>query len=412
MVRLYSLTVVVMFAFGLVRAGDAMEIGPADKFCAAVHALDPGEELVLRPGDYAGPCVIRKGGTAAQPLVIRAKDPAHRPRLVYMGEKANVLNIEAHHVTIRGLAFGPTRPNVDGVRVIWGDFVTVEDCDFEGMGGIAVVANHRNARGLTVRRNRVRNSHATAMYFGCHSGVTCMLEQVRVEQNYIQGVDAPDPLIGYGIQIKLNSWGWIRDNVIVDTKGPGIMVYGATIPGKMTVVERNAVTGSRHAAGIVVGGGPVIVRNNVVTGSVEGGIRVEDYGHRGLLRAIAIAHNTVVDNGAGGIVLRDSAAIHEVRIVNNAVQGLEGTPPFPGGRNGILSRGNIECGSGGCLRNPGERDFSPRRDSRLLRSGVPFPEDWMPRDDFTGAPRGEKPTVGAFEGEAPPIPIGFKGARR
>lgn len=407
MARALGVTMALMVAVGLLHTSDAMEIGPGDNFCAAVHALDPGEELVLQPGEYTGPCVIRRGGTAAQPLVIRAKDLAKRPRLVYPGDKANVLNIEASHVTIRGLAFGPTRPNVDGVRVYWGDFVTVEECEFEGMGGIAVVANHRNARGLTVRRNQVRNSHATAMYFGCHSGVTCMLEQVRVEENYIHGVDAPDPLIGYGIQVKLNSWGWIRDNVVVGTKGPGIMVYGATVSGKVSVVERNVVSGSRHSAGIVVGGGPAILRNNVVMGNVEGGIRVEDYGQRRLLRTITIAHNTVYDNGSGGIVLRDPAAVHETRIVNNAVQPRSGTHPFPGPSNGVLSQGNLECGSG-CFRNPGERDFSPRRDARLHRAGIVHAEDWMPRDDFTGRPRGEKPTVGAIEDEAPPIPLGFK----
>ena len=149
-----------------------MEIGPEHDLCAELKALPVGEEMVLRPGEYRGPCVVRRGGPPGHPLVIRAKDPARPPRIAYAGDRANLLNVEASHVTIRGLAFGPTRSDVDGVRVIWGDFVTVEECEFEGMGGIAVVANHRNTRGLTVRRNQVRDSRATAMYFGCHSGIT------------------------------------------------------------------------------------------------------------------------------------------------------------------------------------------------------------------------------------------------
>jgi hypothetical protein len=40
-------------------------------------------------------------------------------------------------------------------------------------------------------------------------------------------VDAQEDEVGYGLQVKLNSTAVIRDNVIVDTKGPGIMVYGA-----------------------------------------------------------------------------------------------------------------------------------------------------------------------------------------
>jgi len=43
--------------------------------------------------------------------------------------------------------------------------------------------------------------------------------------------------IGYGIQVKLNSIGIIRDDVIINTKGPGIMVYDASDLEKINVVE-------------------------------------------------------------------------------------------------------------------------------------------------------------------------------
>jgi len=128
--------------------GASVEIGPEADLCAEINALAPGDELVLRPGEYRGPCTIRRGGGPGAPTVIRAKDVADRPRIVYGGATANVLDVKADHVTIRGLAFGPTQRNVDGIRIFSRAGVTVEDCEFSGLGGIAVVANSTSGRGI------------------------------------------------------------------------------------------------------------------------------------------------------------------------------------------------------------------------------------------------------------------------
>src|SRR4029450_10309943 len=98
---------------------------------------------------------------------------------------------------------------------------------FIGTAALAVVANHSSLTGLTVRRNIVRDSRATAFYFGCHDGLQCELSDLLVEGNYIQRAGMHAEGVGYGLQVKLNSTGVIRDNVIVETKGPGIMVYGS-----------------------------------------------------------------------------------------------------------------------------------------------------------------------------------------
>src|SRR5262249_42105079 len=142
-------------------------------------------ELVLQPGEYVGACTVVRGGVPGAPLVIRAKDPAHRPRLVYLDRATNVLNIRASHVLVRGLEFGPTQEDVDAIRIYSGGDITVEDCRFVELGGIAVVANSQSLRGVTVRRNEVLQSKATAMYFGCHDGVACELSEVLIEQNYV-----------------------------------------------------------------------------------------------------------------------------------------------------------------------------------------------------------------------------------
>jgi hypothetical protein len=386
----------------------AADNGRPGDLCARINALAPGGELALPPGDYAGPCAIRTGGLPGQPIVVRAQIPGQRPRIVYDGRRSNVIDVRANHVTIRGLAFGPTHEDIDGVRVYARDGVTVEDCEFSGLGGIAVVASHHSNRGLVVRRNIVRLSTATAMYFGCHDGVECLNEALLIEGNYIHTVRAPDPQIGYGIQVKLNSSGIIRDNVIADIKGPGIMVYGAYDPTAVSFVERNFVVGSLRSAGIVVGGGPVAVRNNVSVGNVESGIGVEDYGRRGLLRGVVIAHNTTYGNRGGGIVVPDAGA-RDVAVVNNAVHGRSGGPQLPSPETpGVRLAGNVDCTWAPCFVDPEVNDFSPAMAGKLAGLAAVRAERWIPTDDFFAVPRALPATVGAVERPAPAIHLGRK----
>src|SRR5262249_60454443 len=103
------------------------------------------------------------------------------------------------------------------------------------------------------------------------------------------------------MQVKLNSVAVIRDNVVVKTKGPGIMVYGSRDLLTRTVVERNFVTASRSSSGIVIGGGPVVVRNNIAVGNADYGIVLENYHRRGLLRGIVVARNTAYGDLKGAI---------------------------------------------------------------------------------------------------------------
>ena len=383
----------------------AREIGPEANLCAEINSLSPGEELVLRPGEYRGPCAIRRGGEAGAPVTIRAADLEHRPRVVYGGSAANVLEIRASHIRVRGLEFGPTQPDVDAVRIFSGSDIAVEDCWFSQVGGIAVVANHSSVRGLAVRRNVILGSKATAMYFGCHDGMSCVVGNLLVEGNYVRGVTAPDPLIGYGLEVKLNSSGIIRDNIIVDTKGPSIMVYGARDIVAVSLVERNVAIGSRMSSGIVVGGGPAIVRNNVAALNAEAGIGVEDYKKRGLTRAITIVNNTVYKNDLGGIMMPESG-VREVTVVNNAAHVRAGARALPESRPGLRLAGNIDCTLVRCFADPDGMDFSPFRGSLLVGMGIIGIGDWLPREDFFGTRRGAWPTVGAIEKPSGPIRTG------
>ncbi len=373
-----------------------VEIGPEADLCAEVNGLPPGGELVLRPGDYAGPCAIRVGGLPGAPTVIRAKSPAQRPRIVHGGTTANALDVKADHVTIRGLAVGPTQRNVDGIRIFGRAGITVEDCEFSGLGGIAVVANHTSSEGLVVRRNLIRDSEATAMYFGCHDGITCLATGLVIEGNLIQTVRAPDPEIGYGIQVKLNSTAVVRGNVVLDTKGPGIMLYGAADSARVSLVESNVVMGSLRSSGIVIGGGPVIVRNNVAAGNAIAGVGLEDYGRRRLLRGVVVAHNTLYRNEQGAVAVARNGLL-DVAVVNNAVQVKAGAVSLPEAQPGLRLAGNVDCGSLACFVDGENRNFSPAPGGPLAAAGAVRVEAWVPALDYFGIPRAVPPTVGAVE---------------
>src|SRR5919106_2499245 len=95
----------------------ARQIGPEANVCAEMNRLNPGEELVLLPGRYRGPCSIRKGGVPGRPIAIRSLDLERPAVLVYTGRTANVLDIKADHVVIRGLVLEAHQREADGIRI-------------------------------------------------------------------------------------------------------------------------------------------------------------------------------------------------------------------------------------------------------------------------------------------------------
>lgn len=319
-----------------------------------------------------------------------------------------MLEIRASDVTIRDLDFWGAHGIADGIRIISGHRIVIERCKFLQLGGIAVAATHASVQGLTVRATAIQGSQATGMYFGCHDGIGCVISGLLVEGNYIQGVTAANPEIGYGIQVKLNSSGVIRDNVIDDTKGPGIMVYGSRDLITTSVVERNFVRGSRTSAGIVVGGGPMIIRNNISASNFEGGISLENYGRRDLLRGIKIVYNTLYRNGGGGILAPEHGYV-DAGITNNAVHSRAGTTALPRPRGGLRMVGNLDCTWAACFADPEGRDFSPFPGSLLAAPAQPRGSEAVPGDDYFRSARRTPPHIGAVERPMGPIQLGIKG---
>jgi hypothetical protein len=388
-------------------ASAVRELTSEANLCGEINSLRPGETLTLAPGEYRGPCKIRHGGGPGVPIVIQAQNQREKPRIVYDGDDNNVFEIWADFVTLRGLRIGPTKRNVAGVRILARAGITIEDCEFSQLGGIAVAATRTSVDGLSVRRNVVTDSNATAMYFGCHDGIECQISNLIVERNFIKGVNATDPEIGYGIQIKLNSSGNIADNVVVDTKGPGIMVYGSSHTIGSSVIERNFVSGSRQSSGILIGGGPAQVRNNIVRYNVLGGIALQDYGSRGLLRQIAVVNNTSVNNDQGEFVVPPEAETHQILFALNAAVSSEQGLTLPRTRAGLDLRQNVDCSAKACFANPALLNFSPQPNGPLFRAGK-IEEVQLPPDDYFGRRRMGRIIAGAVAFSGPSVRIGLK----
>jgi hypothetical protein len=383
------------------------EIGPTADLCGEINSLQPGEILNLAPGVYHGPCRIRRGGTPSLPVVIQGHKSREKPHIHYDGQHNNVFDIAADFVTLRGLKIGPTKRHVGAVRILARAGITIEDCEFSHLGGIAIAATRTSVDGLYVRRNVVVDVNSTAMYFGCHDGVECQISNLIVERNFIKGVEAPDPEIGYGVQVKLNSSGVIADNVIVDTKGPGIMVYGSSDASRASVVERNFVSGSRQSVGILVGGGPAQVRNNIVRHNSLGGIALQDYGSRGLLNKIALFNNTSVKNGPGEFVLPADVSVSQTLFALNAAVSSESGQALPRPRAGLDLRENIDCTAKACFANLSLLNFSPLPNAPLSRVRK-VPDAQVPMDDYFARSRNGRNTAGAVAFAGPSIRFGIK----
>jgi hypothetical protein len=382
-----------------------IRVAPGDDWCGAINGAAPGDQIVFAPGDYNTPCWIRAQGSPGAWITVRAEsqDPSARSVFNYSGFSSNVLELRGtSHLILRGFAFGPTQEDVDAIRVRQADQVVIEENLFQDIGGISIAANDPGSTvaGLVIRNNTFRDLRATGIYLGCHQG-DCNVDEIVFEGNLIDGVSPADPsAVGYGIEVKLNSYGLLRDNTVYRTKGPGIMVYGSNQADPPSVVEGNYVEGSLTEGGIVVGGGPAIVRNNVLVGNAYGGISAQNYGGRDLQRSVWIVHNSVLNNQHSGVNVAGWAPGADNVLAYNAILPLPGTQALrPAAPAGTVV-GNVVCASPEeCFEKASAApyDLWPKSGGPLQNAAASGDEPWRPVDDFMGVLRGASADVGAFE---------------
>lgn len=296
----------------------AAEIGPGDDIRAAIAALGPGGELVLRGGTYivSSGFRIAVNGTPAEPALIRAK-AGERPLILQTNAGQNIIEISgSSHLTVRGIAF---TGGSHGIRLMSSNFVTIEDCEVYETGDVAISANSGGTyQGLRLLRNHIHHTNGTGegMYLGCNSN-SCRIANSLIEGNYIHHTNRPGVEQGDGIELKEGSYGnVIRDNVIHDTNYPGIITYSTVGNGPANVIEGNVIWNTNDNSIQVAA--DAIIRNNIVLGSP-----VAFQSHQsGSPSNIQFVHNTVIAAGDGVNVRNVTGS---VLIANNAVYAQGGT---------------------------------------------------------------------------------------
>ncbi|MEX1994191.1 MAG: right-handed parallel beta-helix repeat-containing protein [Steroidobacteraceae bacterium] len=333
-----------LFLLATVATGSlqAAEIGPGDDLRAAIAALGPGGELVLRGGTYTVSSGFRitVNGTQALPAVIRAK-AGERPLIHQTNAGQNIIEISgSSHLVVRGVAF---TGGSHGIRLMSSNFVTIEDCEVYETGDVAISANSGGTyQGLRLLRNHIHHTNGTGegMYLGCNSDA-CRVANSLIEGNYIHHTNRASVEQGDGIELKEGSYGnVIRDNVIHDTNYPGILTYSTVGNGPANVIEGNVIWNTNDNSIQVAA--DAIIRNNIVLGSP-----VAFQSHQsGSPSNIQFLHNTVVTDGAAVNVRNVTGS---VVIANNAVYAASGAAInlISGNTSLVTLAGNV--GSGGLV---------------------------------------------------------------
>ncbi len=314
------------------------EVFPGDNYRAIYSQLKPGDQLVFHEGTYSGSAgTIVTSGTPEKPIIIRGYgNGEERPILFLESSGANLLQIRASHIVLEFLEFQSKytyaiRIGSSGAGNKF-ENITVKNCLFYESGGGDISANvSAEYDNIHILNNYFIASKKTPLYIGVHDG-KAQVTNFIFRGNVIDGTKIfGEDIIGYGIQLKLNvTGGIIENNYITGTKGPGIMVYGSedADPVNANIVRNNIVVGSRNSAGIVVGGGPSVITNNVTFGC-NGGITVQNYGGRNLLRNIILNNNTAVLDRNHGISMGNMSAIsaqNNMVITSNSLNAYKNNP--------------------------------------------------------------------------------------
>ena len=352
----FSMVLVFTFALLLIEGGNMelnaqkiWEVNPGDNYQAIFEKLQPGDELVFHEGTYTGGAgTIRTSGTPDKPIIIRGYgNGEQRPVLLLESASTNLLQINANNMVLDFMEFQSKhsyaiRLGTSGASNKFENII-IKNCVFYKSGGGDISANYSVAyNNIQILDNFFIAPRKTSIYIGQHDGLANVTNFI-FKGNVIDGSQIfGDDITGYGIELKLNvTSSIIENNFITNTKGPGIMVYGAkdSNPANANIVRNNIVVGSRKDAGIVAGAGPSTILDNITIKCNGGGVVIQNYGGRNLLHNIVVNRNTAVcDNNFGMSFgnVQDITAHDNVVITSNSTTAYKSNPN-PGVNNRIIA---------------------------------------------------------------------------
>jgi len=329
---------------------------------AARHVLRPGDELVFHEGVYHRIMAndwnhvgLNAGGTPDNPIIIRGYGNGQaRPQFtgivpsggnVFHTHWSNVvydfldISSAVGSMVVAGLPKG-MGPDINGNFVgsgitpfvqsdahpdypferpvdFYAENVTISNSIIRSMPGqynLRVQTAGTEYRNIKVLYNDFIGHVDAAMYIGhptYHAPIYGFTVRGNFFEHYYMHVFGPQSgsQVGYTMQAKRGVLGVVfENNLIMNPWGPGLFFYGAYphfeyphphVPN--SYIRNNVVIGGR-GDGILVGGGPVVVENNITIGTPTG-IRVHDYGGRyryeNVWRNMYFFNNFGADGGIG-----------------------------------------------------------------------------------------------------------------
>lgn len=322
-------------------SGRTWEVSPGDNYFTIMQKLEPGDELVFHEGEYYDVFRILRSGLPDKPIKIRGYGQGEKRPFFDFKLRTAPIEIYASNVVLDYMDFCTLREG-NFVHIRGGgeerrsDNITIQNCVFRNSPSVVIDSNTENVKcdNLKILNNVFLDIDYTCIYIGNHAGLS-PASNVLIEGNYIDvsRVNRTD-IVGYGMELKLNTRSSIvRNNIVMNSQGPGIMVYGC-YDGKLSdanIVEGNVVIGSRNSAGILAGGGPSILRNNIVLSCPGGGLHVYDYNNRGLMDNIQVLGNALILNNPAGIIFNGSnLAGDSLSIRDNLIVSKDDVPVFHG----------------------------------------------------------------------------------
>ena len=367
-----------------------LQLTPTGNWFATLSgaSLNPGDEIVLAAGTYSDRrrLQISQRGSRGKPIIIRAAEGA-RVVIKRPDARQNTINLAGcQHLIIRDIEI---TGGSAGIRIGKGGphlakFITLENLHIHHIGGVAVTANYPGEiyESLTFRHNHIHHTggHGEGFYLGSNNkpdgSTDGYVFNSVVENNYIHDLRGGTVSQGDGIEIKDGSYGnIIRDNVIHDTKYPGIIVYDTD--GKApNIIERNAIWNSGDHG--IQAAADAIIRNNVIFATRGEGIHCRDH-QSAVVGRLKIVHNTILSKAAIRIVAPKKFS-GKVLVANNAVGGSLRIPARPE----ITQRANVG----------GVREQFPSEGSNCIGAADPA---HVTKDDFNRSARGESKDAGAYK---------------
>jgi len=274
-------------------------------------ALKPGDELVFHEGIYQRllPVDHHVGGTVDKPIIIRGYGNGQaRPVFHNDAQNTNTWELKFSNIEVSYIEFLQRpggRIRIDGVRkglidrngtvantgfvqTIGGstisnvaENITFRNCVFRNQSANAYTITTNSTgteyNNLVLEGNMFVDATNSGLYIGQQEGL-CPHHGLIIRNNFFnysglaRAVGGSE--VGYTIQTKRGVTGLVlEDNIIIAGQGPGIFFYGA-MPNydlettRRSYIRNNIFAGGRNA-GILVGGGPITIENNIVIGNSQ-----------------------------------------------------------------------------------------------------------------------------------------------